>query len=183
MPWRNGRYIPRTNNVALEENSRTSITNESVRSEIRRTSLKSENFNNNFFDATFISRVFAAGSFTAAFLSRVAPKSLFSSKSGLRSLFEPGFVDSSLIADGAVVGSKISNPFRVALIDGDSAGIHTVSGIGIRDELIAVLEQNGTSGILTNLSTEFSIKTENKIDNSGGTDTSNDKLLVFYLSK
>jgi len=69
------------------------------------------------------------------------------------------------------------------LISGGAAGNHTVSGLTIQDELIGVFEQNGTSGILTDLSTEFSIKTSDTIDNTGGTATSGDKLLIFYLSK
>ena len=68
-------------------------------------------------------------------------------------------------------------------INGGSAGTHTVSGIKTTDELISVLEQNGTSGILTDLTTEFSIVKADTIANPGGTATSSDKLIVMYLSK
>ena len=46
-----------------------------------------------------------------------------------------------------------------------------------------MLEQDGTSGVLTDLSSEFSIVKADTISNTGGTATSSDKLLVFYLSK
>ena len=88
-----------------------------------------------------------------------------------------------MIEDGSITGSKIANPIKVSLISGGAAGNHTVSGIKTNDELIAVLEQHGTSGLLTDLSTEFSIKKADTIDNTGGTATSSDKLLIFYISK
>ena len=88
-----------------------------------------------------------------------------------------------MIESNAISGSKISNPIKLAIIDGDSAGAHTVAGIRIGDELISVLEQHGTSGLLTDLTTEFEIATSDTITNAGGTDTSSDKLLVLYLDK
>tara|TARA_R100000655_G_scaffold28323_1_gene57533 strand:+ start:5448 stop:5999 length:552 start_codon:yes stop_codon:yes gene_type:complete len=183
MPWRNGRYVPKESTVPLRPDIDRNTVSNIVRNKVSSFSLESRNFDDNLFDSTLINRLFVAGSFTASFLSRVIGASTFSAKSGLRKLFESGFVNSSMIEDGSITGAKITNPIKIALIDGGSAGAHTVSGITTRDELIAVFEQNGTSGILTNLSTEFSIKKADTIDNTGGTATSSDKLLVFYLSK
>ena len=88
-----------------------------------------------------------------------------------------------MIEKNSISGSKISNAIKISIIDGDAAGAHTVAGIRAGDELISVLEQNGTSGLLTDLTTEFSIAASDTITNAGGTDTSSDKLLVLYLDK
>jgi hypothetical protein len=186
MPWRNGRYVPKEP-VATSVTSGQTITRSSVTSTVQNAigsfKVAESNLEDNLFDSTLIGRLFQAGSFTASFLLRVVGQSTFSAKSGLRSLFASGFVNSDLIEDGSITGSKIANPIKVSLISGGAAGNHTVSGIKTNDELIAVLEQHGTSGLLTDLSTEFSIKKADTIDNTGGTATSSDKLLIFYISK
>ena len=176
MPWRNGRYISRPQPVINEPAGGTNAITSSQ-------DLGEDDIPDGLFTETVMSRVMVAGSFTATFLKRMLPLSVFSVKNGMRSLFESGFVGSDMIQDGAITGSKIVNPIKIALIDGGAAGTHTVSGLKITDELIAVLEQNGTSGLLSDLTTEFSIKKADTIDNTGGTATSSDKLLVLYLSK
>ena len=183
MPWRNGRYVPREITSPTEPLVTPKKIQNIARGAFRTTNLRSENFDDNLFDSTLVSRAFAASSFTASFLLQVIGKSTFTAASGLRGLFGSGFVDSSMIENGAITGAKITNPIKIALINGGAAGNHTVSGLTIQDELIGVFEQDGTSGILTDLSTEFSIKTSDTIDNTGGTATSGDKLLIFYLSK
>ena len=180
MPWRNGRYVPRETTSPTEPLVTPKKIQNIARGAFRTTNLSSENFDDNLFDSTLVSRAFAASSFTASFLLQVIGKSTFTAASGLRGLFGSGFVDSSMIENGAITGAKITNPIK---INGGAAGNHTVSGLTIQDELIGVFEQDGTSGILTDLSTEFSIKTSDTIDNTGGTATSGDKLLIFYLSK
>lgn len=69
---------------------------------------------------------------------------------------------------------------KVALINGGSAGAHTVTGITTDDDLIAVFEQDGTSGLLTDLTSEFTVSDVDEIDNTSGTATTSDKLLVIY---
>tara|TARA_R100001163_G_C4988348_1_gene141871 strand:+ start:145 stop:597 length:453 start_codon:yes stop_codon:yes gene_type:complete len=145
--------------------------------------LEEDLIDDDFFDESILSTKFSQGSFTASVLKRLLPARVISAANGLRSLFADGFVDSSLIADGAVTGSKITNALKVSIINGGSAGVHTVTGIKNVDELVSVLEQNGTSGILTDLTTEFSIVKSDTISNTGGTATSGDKLIVLYLSK
>lgn len=82
-------------------------------------------------------------------------------------------------ANGKAVAASASGISK-ALIAGGSAGDHTVTGIKTTDELIAVFEQDGTSGLLTDLTSEFSISAADTINNAAGTDTTSDKLLVLY---
>lgn len=145
--------------------------------------VESDRLESESFTSETINRLFPSHVFTTTLLTRLFAKGVFSATSAVRSLFASGFVNTSLIEDGAVTGAKMVNPIKVALISGGSAGNHTVSGLSIRDELVFVFEQNGTSGILTDLTTEFDIKKADTIDNTGGTSTSSDKLLVMYISK
>tara|TARA_R100000426_G_scaffold1948_2_gene3325 strand:+ start:806 stop:1333 length:528 start_codon:yes stop_codon:yes gene_type:complete len=175
MPWRNGRYISNrsVDVVPSGGDSSFSVTRAPSGSDIEDQS----------FTESVLTSLVVAGSFTASFLRQAIPKATFTVKSGLSDLIGDGFISSRMLADGSVTGSKISNSIKVALITGGSAGAHTVAGIRLNDQLIAVLEQNGTSGILTDLTAEFSIKKADTIDNTGGTATSSDKLLIFYLSR
>lgn len=181
MPWKNGRYIPRATTDTSKAFQRQP--DPIIAGKLPLVDVDGENFADDLFDETLLSRVIAASTFTPTFLLRVISKGTFSAANKMRSLFATGFVNSDLIEDGAITGAKITNPIKISLISGGAAGVHTVSGITIRDDLIAVFEQNGTSGILTDLSSEFSIAKADTINNTGGTATSSDKLLVFYLSK
>ena len=79
---------------------------------------------------------------------------------------------------------NIRSSFRTivqkALISGGAAGNHTVTGILLNDVLVCVWEQNGTSGLLTDLTSEFSITADNTINNTGGTATTGDTLIVEW---
>lgn len=69
-----------------------------------------------------------------------------------------------------------------ALISGGSAGAHTATGITVDDDLDEVL--HFTSGALTaDLTAEFTISDADEIDNTGGTDTSSDQLLVRWTTR
>jgi len=179
MPWVNGVYVPR-----VVTNTEPTVQRHDDMS-IYRASLPidSDQVPDELFDESLLNTKFVAGSFTAAVIKRLIPAGVFSVANGLRSLFSSGFVNRAMIENDAISGSKISNPIKLVVIDGDSAGVHTVAGIRTGDELISVLEQNGTSGLLTDLTTEFAIATSDTITNAGGTDTSSDKLLVLYLDK
>tara|TARA_R110001592_G_scaffold9945_5_gene52069 strand:- start:713 stop:1243 length:531 start_codon:yes stop_codon:yes gene_type:complete len=176
VPWKNGRYVPR---LRPESSQLAASTNTIPFPE----DVAESDIPDDLFTESVLSRVVTAGAFTASFLKRAMPSAVFSVKNGMRGLFASGFVGSDMIEDGSITGSKMINPIKVSLIDGGAAGNHTVAGIKITDELISVLEQNGTSGLLADLTTEFSIKKADTIDNTGGTATSSDKLLVLYLSK
>ena len=65
-------------------------------------------------------------------------------------------------------------------ITGGSAGNHTVSRIRESDHLVAVTEVTTTTAALVDRTAEFSITANGVINNSGGTDTSGDGLLVIW---
>jgi len=178
MPWIDGTYVP---------NRRADTTSEIVStnriSVVTPVELEESLIADDFFTESVVFNKFSTGSFTASVIKKIVPAGVLSVASGLRALFAPGFVNTNLIEDGAVTGAKMTNAIKVALIDGGAAGVHTVTGIRIGDELISVLEQNGTSGLLTDLTSEFSIIKADTITNAGGTATSSDKLVVLYLSK
>jgi len=78
--------------------------------------------------------------------------------------------------------------FQVKLVDGGSAGAIAVAGILKGDELIAVFRSVATDATWSTVTSEFRPQTNNGIvlkdgyiDNTGGTDTSGDKLLVIWV--
>lgn len=179
MPWVNGVYVPRV----VTNTEQTFRRNDGIFLDDAPKPLESDQVPDDLFSESLLSTKFVAGSFTASVIKRLIPAGVFSAANGLRTLFSSGFVNRSMIEKNSISGSKISNAIKISIIDGDAAGAHTVAGIRAGDELISVLEQNGTSGLLTDLTTEFSIAASDTITNAGGTDTSNDKLLVLYLDK
>lgn len=66
--------------------------------------------------------------------------------------------------------------FSSTRIDGGAAGTHTVTGIVTTDYLVAVIHVN-TGNVYTS---EFTISGANEIDNTGGTDTTGDFLIVIW---
>tara|TARA_R100000808_G_C2129825_1_gene139245 strand:- start:861 stop:1397 length:537 start_codon:yes stop_codon:yes gene_type:complete len=178
MPWVDGTYVPNRRADTTSE-----IVSTNVSTVVAPVELEESLIENDFFTESVVFNKFSTGSFTASVIKKLVPSGVVSVANGLRALFSPGFVNTELIENGAVTGAKMTNPIKVALINGGSAGVHTVTGIKIEDELICVLEQNGTSGLLTDLTSEFSIIKADTITNVGGTATSSDKLVVLYLSK
>ncbi len=84
---------------------------------------------------------------------------------------------------GASFGEDHTVPaMRLAIIAGGSAGDHVVTGIKVGDVINEVLEQDGTSGILTDLTAEFEITAKDTINNTGGTDTTGDFLIVRFFA-
>lgn len=65
---------------------------------------------------------------------------------------------------------------RFALVAGATAGDVTVADIRAADELVSVINLTD----LTDLTSEFSIKIDGKINNTGGTSTASKKVLVVY---
>ena len=78
------------------------------------------------------------------------------------------------------LGTGVGGPVSQVLIDGGSAGDHTVPGIATTDTLISVI--HNTAGALVDLTSEFTIGSADTINNDSGTDTSSDDLLVTYQS-
>jgi hypothetical protein len=66
---------------------------------------------------------------------------------------------------------------RQTIIAGGSAGPLTVTGIAVGDKLVSVL--NTSDGV--DLSDEFTITDEDEIDNTDGTATTGDDLIVTWL--
>ena len=86
-----------------------------------------------------------------------------------------------------VAGSGIGGGgfLKKALIAGGAAGDHTVSAINAADELVEVLQFVGAGVAVTNivdLTSEFTASA-GKINNSAGTATTGDKLLVLWIKK
>lgn len=96
-----------------------------------------------------------------------------------------GAVGTTELGDGAVTNVKLDGGFlKTTLIAGGAAGDHTVTGIATGDELVAVLQIDIDTGAVVDvddLTSEFSIKAADTIENDGGTATTGDKLLVLYL--
>ncbi len=65
-------------------------------------------------------------------------------------------------------------------IAGGAAGDHTVSRIKLNDHLVSVIEVTVTTAALVDHTAEFSITADATINNTGGTDTSSDSLLVTW---
>lgn len=95
-------------------------------------------------------------------------------------------------ANGKAVAAADS--INKAIIDGGAAGNHTVTGIKTTDTLVAVLQidvasDTGTSAsgdkvqAIADLTSEFTISAANTINNTGGSATTGDKLLVLYRRK
>lgn len=66
-------------------------------------------------------------------------------------------------------------------IAGGTAGDHTVAGIKIGDQLVSVMHHS-TAALSADLTSEFTIKGDGVINNTGGTDTSADFLIVTWMS-
>lgn len=83
----------------------------------------------------------------------------------------------------SVAGGGSGSALERAVIPGGTAGELTVSGITTADELSAVIGYPITGGNVTDvvdLTSEFTITGGDEIDNTGGTDTTDYKLLVLW---
>lgn len=67
---------------------------------------------------------------------------------------------------------------RQNVLAGGVAGNHTLTGIAPGDRILSVL--HNTAGVLVDITSEFTIDSANTIDNTGGTDTTADELLVVW---
>lgn len=69
---------------------------------------------------------------------------------------------------------------QIAVVAGGAAGDHTATGIRPGDQLAAVIQEDGTGETLANLVDEFTITAADTINNTGGTATTADRLIVYY---
>lgn len=77
-------------------------------------------------------------------------------------------------------GAENKGFVKMAAIDGGAAGNLTVADIKKEDHLVAVIEVTTTTAALVDRTSEFSIAADAVINNTGGTDTSADALLVLW---
>lgn len=70
---------------------------------------------------------------------------------------------------------------KVLVCDGDSAGPVVCAGIEAGDLLVSVIMFD--SGVPSDLTSEFTITANDEIDNTGGTDTTGNKLVVNVISR
>lgn len=87
--------------------------------------------------------------------------------------------------DGGITGNKLAAAdFGHKLVNGGAAGDITVTGIAVGDELLEVLElpADGFIDDLVDLTSEFTVAA-GKINNTGGTNTTGNKLLVRWIDK
>lgn len=70
----------------------------------------------------------------------------------------------------------------IDIIGGGTAGDHTVTGIQAEDELVSVIHET-SAGFQVDLTSEFTVASDNTINNDAGTDTSSDSLIVTYRKK
>lgn len=74
-------------------------------------------------------------------------------------------------------------PIKVTVVDGGAAGDHTVTGIAVEDQLIAILHIEGSGTALTgaaDLTDEFTISAADTINNDAGTSSADGVLVVVY---
>lgn len=85
------------------------------------------------------------------------------------------------IKPGDILVAVYQRPRTFHLIaSGGAAGTHVATGVEIGDRIRQVYEEDGTSGISTDRKPEFvdPIAVDDQLDNTGGTDTTGDQLLV-----
>lgn len=74
---------------------------------------------------------------------------------------------------------------KVGLVSGGAAGDHTLTGIAVGDEIVFVGHFSTEAAIATlgDLTSEFSVTAADTINNTGGTATTNDQLMVIYIDR
>lgn len=96
---------------------------------------------------------------------------------------ESNLLGTANIANDSITKAKLApgTGTKCALVNGGAAGDHVVADIDVGDELIIVLHISTAAAIATmaDLTSEFTVA-DGKITNVGGTDTTDDQLLVIY---
>lgn len=91
-----------------------------------------------------------------------------------------GQIQFDLASDGPTQGAAIKGTLRFALIAGGAAGAFTLTGIASGDRIVAVIANDDTSGVDTNLTTEFTITGADAITNAGGTASTGKHLEIWW---
>lgn len=93
--------------------------------------------------------------------------------------------------DRSMHGSHLVTSLQTQIIVGGAAGNHTVTGIGLNDDLLyvamlgfntadPVVAGGAVTPVVSNLTNEFTVTAANTINNGGGTASTNRVLLVIY---
>lgn len=95
---------------------------------------------------------------------------------------DEAYFDSNGLSSGVAKTALPANFLNVTLVNGGSAGAHTVTGIAAGDEIVFVGHLSTAAAIATlaDLTAEFTAATD-AIDNTSGTDTTNDQLMVIWI--
>jgi hypothetical protein len=78
----------------------------------------------------------------------------------------------------AAGGDSPASGLKQTFASGGAAGAITVTGIGAGDSLVSVLNLTDSA----DLTDEFTVSDDDEIDNTGGTATTGDTLLVTYIT-
>lgn len=84
---------------------------------------------------------------------------------------------------GVAAALGLVSSVRAAVVSGAAAGNVTVAGIAASDTLVLVMRFIGAGVAVTDvagITSEFSVTAANTINNTGGTNTTGDKLLVVW---
>lgn len=187
MAWRNGRSVASNDRADDGQRGVPFNTGFSPNTRLPRILLKADKvgrrrMQDGLFDSGTLQAKVAAGAFTSTVLSAVVSVGAFAANAATRALFASGFVNSDLLESGSVTNTKLTSGFlKQAVLTGAAAGTFKLTGIDVGDSLVYVYEQNGTTGIITDRTAEFTIQSKDYISNAGGTSTASDKLLVLYL--
>ena len=187
MAWRNGRSVAADDRTESGRRRFSLSGDASPKTRLPRVLLPANKpgrsrIQDGFFDSSTLQDKIAPGALTNAVVSVLFSVGSFAANAATRALFASGFVASDLIAPGAVTKTKLADGFmKQAVLTGAAAGSFKLTGINVGDALVYVYEQNGTSGLITDRTSEFKIQSKDYISNVGGTSTAGDKLLVLYL--
>lgn len=93
-----------------------------------------------------------------------------------------------LIGGGGATPGQANLPggfLNVSLVAGGAAGNITVTGVAVGDELVSVLQFTTAASIATlaNRTSEYTISATNTINNTGGTASTGDQLLVIWVDR
>lgn len=84
-----------------------------------------------------------------------------------------------------LLGQAPMDKVVIGLVDGGSAGDHTLAGVALGDRLVFVghISTKASIATLADITSEFTISATDTLNNGGGTDTSSDQLFVFYMAR